>query len=362
MSSEKATSGDDDFQIHSVLEPEEEPDAFLAYVVIADDQPTQGPFQWEGPALEAEVIRAAPAPMIPRGRSIRYSLFAEQRTTPAGEMDLLLTGPGGGLTELRLSPETQSYLAEDATFLLEPDLLGQVGGGIRLHGIPIEFVPDPAQESWTGSIWLPIARIHRPNFRGCHARYTVLDTQDTTYNVDFGFSGFGMKGDLKFSADFKRTYPAESSCKEACVQAKISIIWGTTRVGDRPLSYGTRIKVWGVEPERRAYRDIPPPDDHCGWPEAKAPTQGRTFEDLTGATGESGDAPDDEVTIGTEVAGTVSIGVEFGGNPVTLSMGYSRRCAHKTALQTTYMPGASYLGYRPRIDNPMEKCWTVLGA
>lgn len=353
---------DGDFGVHSIHEPEDEPDSFVAYVAIPDDErSTLGAVVgFQGHDLEAEVIRAEPFVASPRGRSIRYSMFADQRITPSGEMELLITGPSGGTAELRLSSQAKSDLAENAAFLLEPDILSRIGKGVHFHGIPIEFVPDPAQEAWTNDVWLPIARIHRPAFPGCHSEYTVINSQVNSYSADFSFKGLGAKGSLKFTVDYTRTYPAEATCKEACVGAKLSMLWGTTIVAGQPLSYGTRVKVWDIDTSRRAYRDLPAHFDLCGWSEAQAPPEGRTFENLTGATGGSGDAPGDESKIGTEIAGTVSVGIDFGGSPVTLSIAYSRSCSYETALKTTYMPGASYLGYRPRADNVMEKCWTIL--
>jgi hypothetical protein len=74
-----------------------------------------------------------------------------------------------------------------------------------------------------------------------------------------------------------------------------------------------------------------------------------------------GDAETDFFSIEKEVAGTMALGLDFGNVPLTLSIAYTRTSSQKSALQTRLMPGADYLGYLPRADNPLEKCWTVLG-
>ena len=353
--------GEGDFRVHSIEEPAEEPDSFMAYVPIAEDETSpMGDIELQGPVFEAEVVRASQsAGAIPRGRSIRYSVFAEPQIRPTGDMDVFLAGPHGETTELRVSQEDHQFVADDAAFLVEPELLGRTGWQ-AFRGAPIEFVPDPAQDPWRADVWLPVARIHRPAHSGCTAVYTTLDTDVDTYDAGFVIAGLGAKGKLEFTVTFKRTYPAEASCKEACVHAKAEIAFGTTYVGNKPFVYGTRVRISDIDPDRRAYRDIAPAFDQCGWSEAKAPPAGRTVEHLSGATGGKGDAPDDELTIGKQVAGTMSVGVEFAGSPVSLSVGYARTCAHTTALRTQFMPGADYLGYHPRIDNLLEKCWTVL--
>lgn len=349
-----------DFIVHSVEEPPEEPESFVAYVPVLEEDTSP----WEDidvPIFEAEVVRASPAASaVPRGRSIRYSLFAEPSVGPTGDLDVLLAGPSGETTEIRVAPEVRQHLPDDVAFILEPEFLGRTGRH-TFRGADVEFVPDPAQDAWRSDVWLPIARIHRPKHPGCTAVYTAKNSEADTHEAGFAIAGLGAKGQLRFGVTMQHTYQAEATCKEACVYAKIAIIFGTTYVDKIPFVYGNRIKVWDIDPTRRAYRDIPAVFDQCGWSEEKTHPEGRTVDHLRDATGGRDDGLSDAVTISRETSGTMSLGVEFSGTPVTLSVGYTRNCSHEAALQTQFVPGADYLGYLPRIDNPLEKCWTVLG-
>jgi len=350
-----------DFTVHSVEEPPDEPESFVAFVpVLEEDRPSVEGI--DAPIFEAEVIQASPAAgTVPRGRSIRYSLFAESSVGDTGDLDVLLAGPSGEKTEIRVDPEAQQHLSDDVAFILDPEFLGRTGRHI-FRRASVEFVPDPAQDAWQSDTWLPIARIHRPSHPGCTGVYTATDAEADTYEAGFALAGLGAKGQLRFGVTLQRTYQAEATCKEACVYAKIAIIFGTTYVDKVPFAYGNRVKVWDIDPERRMYRDIPVAFDQCGWSEEKMPPQGRTIDDLRDATGGANDGLADEVAISREVSGTMSLGVEFSGTPVTLSVGYTRTCSHESSLQTHFVPGAGYLGYLPRIDNPLEKCWTVLDS
>ncbi|MGC2373163.1 MAG: hypothetical protein WA484_04730 [Solirubrobacteraceae bacterium] len=343
-----------EFRVHSVDITSGQPDQYTAFLPIAEDAPDLwGDIGSDQPIFDAEVIKAPRSSRVARGRpTLLYSALEV-------DDDLVLEGPGLQTAVLRVDPDAKEFLSGPAA-IVPSKILGRVGPGIRLRGIPIRFEPDPAQEPWSASIWLPVAYIHRPNRRNCKSVYTLTDKNISTYDAQFLVGGSGVKGQAKFSVEFTRELPASKTCKEAKIRATVSVVFGTVYLGDKPIFHGTQIEITDIDPDDREYADIPAECDQCGWPIEQAPKLKQTIEHLRGATGGVDDAPVDRYKIEREVAGTMSVGLELNRLPISMSLAYTRTCAYTSTLETRLMPGADYLGYLPRLENPLEKCWTVL--
>lgn len=352
-------------RVHSLSESAPQPESFLAYIAVpAEAEEREG--RWGesdlGPSFEVEVIKSATGlRRTPLSTHLLMSSVTEVRDAPEGAVELVLSGPGVKDTVLRAEAGTEEYFAGEAV-VLEPQLLGTIGAGIRLHPVKVEFAPDPAQDPWDSDVWLPVARVHRPARRGCSSVYTTTDRQSVTHSANFSVGGMGGGGYTNFTVEFTREYPAKAKCKEARVLAELEVRFGTTLIDGNAVAYGTRVTVRNVRPEERGYADIPPEVDFCGWPPEKMPRAGRVSWDLHEATGAEGDTPGDTMKIGREAAGTLSVGVTFGRVPVTLSMAYTRACAKDSMVETRFAPGAKYLGYTPHSGSALERCWTIAAA
>jgi hypothetical protein len=357
----RAQTSDLNIRVHSVVEPTRSkgPTSVIAFVALEESSPDADIWGAGGddlPTLDAEVVRA-PKRTRRRDKAIRYTSLSE-----SGSLDdeVTLRGAGSHKTVLRLAPDDASLLAQGPV-LHRSEQLAKPGLFVRLRGVRVDFVPDDAQPAWESAVWLPVARIHRPKHRGCKAVYSLVATSGETLEAKFAVSGLGVNGETKFAVETSQELPATSACKELSIRARCSIVFGTTYVAGRPVAYGSRILISDIDGSESRYRDLPASLDLCGWSEEKAPARGRTIERLSTASGGVDDAKTDLFAIDREVAGTMALGVEFAKVPVTLSIQYTRTSSQRTVLQTRLMPGADYLGYLPRPDNPMEKCWTVLG-
>lgn len=347
-----------EIRVHSIEESRDESGSFIAYVPVAEDEPgLWGTGEEDIPVLQAEVVRASKPPRAQR-RALHYSALSEG--SALGEDEVILRGAGSRETVLRMSAGDAELLAGDSV-VVQSERLARPGLFVRLRGVRVDFAPDPAQQPWTSFVWLPVARVHRPKRRGCRAIYSVTDTKTDKLEASFAVSGSGVKGEAKFTVETGQELPATSTCKELCVRAKCSIVFGTTYVANEPVAYGTRVLISDIDASDSEYRDLPEHLDLCNWPQDKVPVAGRTMKRLRGASGGVEDAETDFFSIEKEVAGTMALGLDFGKVPLTLSIAYTRTSSQKSALQTRLMPGADYLGYLPRADNPLEKCWTVLG-
>ncbi len=345
--------------VHSVEETEA-PLSFTAYLPVGEDEEPTGPLlSSDSPMFDIEFHRSMRTLGLSSSPLPRLSVVKSVEAAPESRIEVVLEGPGSGHAVLMAPSEADEYLSE-GTVLLEPERLKKIRGGIILRGIEISFVPDKYQDPWSSVVWLPVARVHRPHRRRCSSVYTVVDSTVAEYDARFSLGGIGGLGGTKFSVQFTESYPATAACKEAKVEARIEIVYGTTVVGGEPIQQGYRVKVTDVKPENTAYEDISAALDCCGWPQNRTPRQGRTLRNLSGATGGKGDAVTTGFRIARETHGTLTVGVDFGRVPATLSISCSRSCAHEVEVQTTLMPGADYLAYRPRPDNLLERCWTVL--
>jgi hypothetical protein len=344
-----------EFRVHSVEESPPQ-QTFTAYVPVSRDEPDPwSDLDWQEPIIDAEVIHVGERRRARQPLQLSTVSFDDALE----EDDVALDAPGYRRTVLRVDPEARGLL-KGSNVVMATDVLGRVGRGIHLVGVPIRFVPDPGQQAWDSPIWLPVGRVHRPDYPECKSVYTVTETSTKEYDATFELGALGVSGATKFSVSFKRTLPAMESCKEAAVRARLVIRFGTTYLGKKPLFSGAHIEIRDVNTKDREYRDVPPELDQCGWKPDAIPKQEPTIERLSRATGGVDDAPTDELAIEREANGRMSLGLDFNRVPAKFSVAFTRTCEHRTALETRMMPGADYLGYLPRLDNPMEKCWTVL--
>jgi hypothetical protein len=344
--------------IESIRELPERPLQYEALLPI--DDAAEGAEIGSSPAFEVQVLRghqiihgSAMMGLAPRA-GVVSSLVAND---DSADLDLTLLSPGLPETVLRVSSEVANYVSPD-DIVLQPVVLGEAGW-FRFKRVKIEFIPDPMVEPWDFPVFLPLARVHRPEFKDCVTTYSVSESNTKTYEADFNFGGLGAGASVAFTSTLKRTYSASATCKEVRVPARASIVYGTTMMNGQPVSDGTRVHIYGVE-NKIGYADIKPELDQCGWEVSRIPDQELTEANLSGATGGKDDSMQDDMTVGRQGSGKVSLGVDLGKIPFKISTTYSRDCAYEVDVSTTFMPGADYIGYHPQLVNLQEKCWSVI--
>jgi hypothetical protein len=279
----------------------------------------------------------------------------------SGDIDFVIDTPGVGMRIGRASQEISEFLTP-YTLVQDPQKLRRLKR-FRLSKRWVEFEEDPTQEPWEESIWLPVARIHRPKFRGCQSTYSATEVTSTGYDAQFDFGPAAIGGDSEFSVTLSKDLPATRTCKEAAIKATLTVLFGRTLVDGEVVSEGTRVVVDDVQPKVFQYRDIEPHDDQCGWARREIPPDRVTADkNLLRATGKEGDAPTERFGIATKASGRVglTLGFNASGVPLRVSVAYKRSCEHRCEISTRTMPGAHYLGYQPELGNPLEQCWTVL--
>jgi hypothetical protein len=138
-------------------------------------------------------------------------------------------------------------------------------------------------------------------------------------------------------------------------------MFGTTFIDTQPVSYGSRVVILDIDENDMNHRDLKTGHHNCGWPEARTPLAGKTSNTLRGAFGGPGDAPKDVLTIGRVTSGSMSIGISLAKAPIDKAISCTREATEEATLETTFSPGADYLGYHPRPDNLLEKCWSITG-
>jgi hypothetical protein len=276
------------------------------------------------------------------------------------EVELTLDSPGRTTAFARVSASDTAKLPQD-TIVQSPQILMKRGVKLRLRPVTVEFSPDPYHEPWISDVWLPIARVHRPDRDGCMTTLTVTNTKITDYSVGFNFAGYGIGGDVSFSAVLRRTMPASATCKEARVKAKLTVLFGTTLVDGVPVANGARLILSDVDERKRGYADLPKAGHGCGRTEDQLPKSAvLSWWDTTEASGGREDTPDDAMKIGRQTSGSVSVGLDLGKIPLSVSLAYTRTSVHEAELDTWFAPGASYFGYTVPPTNQVEKFWTVV--
>lgn len=278
-----------------------------------------------------------------------------------GEVHLVLEGPGSIATVLGMDRGAAEDITPE-TILLQSENLGPTGFRQLVRRTKVEFVEDPDQQPWQGKLWLPILRVHRPDWKGCKAEYTVASGKSRSHSAAYKFLGVGGGGDVRFDVDFEEEIGAQAACHELAVRAEAEIVFGDTLVGGVPVSTGYRIKVHKVYPKQKQLRDVPENVHKCAADAATVPDdQQQIYRDLLAASGGAEDALHPKFSIGKTVSGKISADASYGKVPFSVSIGVERASRRATSIETTLVPGARYLGYRPTKAIGFELCWT-LGA
>jgi hypothetical protein len=224
-----------------------------------------------------------------------------------------------------------------------------------LRRVQIKFRSDPNTEQWSGPVWLPLLRVHRPDNKGCKAVFSLATGKGSENEGSFEFAGLGGGGTVAFEETLSNSYGADKACKEVAVAATMEITFGWTYIDKTMISYGSRFAIVDLDEDKVRVQPVAPEMDSCN-----APT-GETKEHLL-RKNPPGDT--DAQTISREIekkiSGDVSIGLELGGKLMKIGAKFSRTTTEKWSLETTLQGGRDYVEYSPGENNPLEVCWALL--
>lgn len=363
-------------RIHSIEEIPPRPTVTTALVPVSEE--SGGVWSAAEPVGElfpVQVIEPAPPTLVAQASSLGASVSSsypdksayglaeasvvdiERRTQRT--VHVTLEGPGAAGAVLAMDRRASDVITGDA-IVLQPETLGPRGIRRYLRPVDVVFAPDPDQQPWTGTIWLPILRVHRPEHAGCMATYTVSSGKSEAHSASYKFLGVGGGGDVRFDVDFEEVIEAETRCHEMAVEARATIVYGETQVGGVPVSTGYRLQVHSVDPSRGKMRDVPKHLDGCGSPRGDVPQgQRQISRDLTEVTGGRRDGLSPKFRIERSVSGRIGVDASYAKVPFSVSVGVERATRRATEIVTSLTAGASYLGYRPTRSATFELCWTV---
>lgn len=352
-------------RVHSVesVPPVFQYDAYLP-VSVGDPAGTRLPYREEVGTFEVRSVREVGGG-LPASRFSGFEpafglLSSIEPDQDTGDIAFLLNIPGFAARTGRASPELAKVL-EGNVVLQNPQILSQTGR-FRLRRDIVSFIPDPTQEPWQDEVWLPTARIHRPDIPGCSSMYSAMNTSEDEYEASFDFGPVGVGGNVTFGFTYQQDLPATESCKEIAVPAKLTVLFGQTVVNGEVVSDGARFIISEVRDQDWEFHDIDPQGHNCSWDMERIPSASRCERNLMRATGKSDDAPKETFEIHKQMSGraSLSLGLSTHGQSLKVGIGYTRTCSVKCRIATTMMPGARYMTYLPTPADPLERCWSVL--
>jgi len=347
-------------RVHSVKEIPPEPEKFEAYFAVGSEEPGVLPgYEYAGKdSFEALVLESPASVHVAGNLAPRIAMLGTPQQPGDGGTEVQVSGPGLGETTLLIDKGDVERL-EPGKIVVAPETLYKDHKVRLLKGVTVEFLPDSYLAPWESEVWLPVVRVHRPARQGCSSACTLVESNVTKYTAGFKFVGLGGGGSCEFSVDLETKYPAKKTCKEGCLRANLRIVYGSTRIDGHLVAFGTRVTVGTPDENSWQYRDIPKELDFCGRALTEVTPVGPP-RDLSRATGGTGDSLTDKMELDKKISGSLTLGLAYGSPPFQMSAGFERTCARKVVIETTLAPGAKYVGYYPRPDNPLEKCWTVV--
>lgn len=236
-----------------------------------------------------------------------------------------------------LGPASRDWLKRKSYF---------VGGLVEWDAV------DGTDQEW--SVEIPLLRLHRPDFEGCEAKYSLGRATSTGGSFKFTF-GVGIGGEATITAKATETYVAAESCVQVLVTATLATALFTVRINGEEVRREWDATVVAVDDDVRDPGAIPGSADECGQPYAAARglPQFRSW-DLS----QDGDpALEESIELSEVCNGT--LGLELEAAPFKLEVGLERETSRTTAIETSLAAGRRYSAYVPPSQSTLERCWTA---